>query len=206
MARGRIVSKSLSCSRRFNALTDRQNGLAEFTQLLFTLLIPHTDDFGRMTGDPFSVKMTVLPASPRPLGEFIQAMRALHEVELITVYQSSQSDIWLQVNKFDNHQTGLHKRTTSHIPEPKKSDSGTFPEFPGNSWSRARAEENGTEGKGIEEKGRIPPTVVVSNMGDWMNDSAPLPISEHTKTENLRRRMAQTIKRPHGVHAKKRIR
>lgn len=144
MARGRILSKSLSCSRRFNALVETQNGLAEFSQLLFALLIPHTDDFGRMPGDPFSVKMNVFPASPRTLSDFHQALRALHDSELITVYQRDTADIWLQVNKFEDHQSGLHKRTESKIPAPKKDAPRKFPEIPGNSWSRARAEENRT--------------------------------------------------------------
>lgn len=144
MARGRILSKSLSCSRRFNALVETQNGLAEFSQLLFALLIPHTDDFGRMAGDPFSVKMVVMPASPRALSDFCQAMRALHDIELITVYERD-SDIWLQVNKFEDHQSGLHKRTESKIPPPKKDLPRKFPEIPGNSWSRARAELKGRE-------------------------------------------------------------
>ncbi len=152
MARGRILSKSLSCSRRFNALSDSQNGLAEFTQLLFALLIPHSDDFGRMPGDSFSVKMNVFPASPRPLTEFSQALDALHHCELITIYQTDTPDIWLQINKFDDHQTGLHKRTKSHIPDQITGYSRNFPELPGNSGSRARAEENRTELKGTEGK------------------------------------------------------
>jgi hypothetical protein len=152
MARGRILSKSLSCSRRFNSLSDSQNGLAEFTQLLFAMLIPHTDDFGRMPGDAFSVKMAVFPASPRSLDEFTKALQALHDSELVTVYPGETIDIWLQINKFEDHQTGLHKRTKSNIPAPIPGNSRNFPDIPGNSWSRARAEENRTEGKGTEGK------------------------------------------------------
>lgn len=205
MARGRILSKSLSCSRRFNALVETQNGLAEFSQLLFTLLIPHVDDFGRMTGDPFSVKMTVFPASPRTLPEFYQALHALHDAELVTIYQRDTSDIWLQVNKFEFHQSGLHKRTESAIPPLQKDVPRKFPEIPGNSWSRARAEENRTEGKGIEEKGISTPPVVISNMEAWMKDAAPLPITEHQKRTNARKAIAQVMKRP-NVSAKRRTR
>ena len=147
-----MLSKSLGCSRRFNALHDVEPGIAEFAQLLFAMLIPHVDDFGRITGDPLSIKLAVLPASGRPLADFVTALHALHTVELITVYYA-KNDIWLQVSKFDDHQTGLHKRTASLVPPIPKDDSGKFPEIPGNSWSRARAEENRTEEKGTEGKG-----------------------------------------------------
>lgn len=193
-----MLSKSLSCSRRFNALTESQNGLAEFCQLLYTLLIPHVDDFGRMTGDPFSIKMTVLPASPRPISEFWQALSALHDVGLIAVYQD-KGDIWLQVNKFDDHQTGLHKRTESRIPKP----SGKFPEIPGNSWSRARAEENRTELKGTEEKSTPTPVVVSSN---GVQRSTHSPRSQSEQDHEVRLAMAASMRRPHDVSRKRRAR
>ncbi len=171
MARGRMLSKTLGVSRRFNAIADSAQALTEFTQLLYTLLVPHTDDFGRMSGDPFTIKMTVLPASPRSLADFRTAMAVLHQSQLITVYHVGD-ETWLQVNKFDEHQVGLHKRTASMIPAPTASQktsqippvieadsiSGKFPEIPGNpdvvrkfpemtgnSSSRARAELNLTE-------------------------------------------------------------
>lgn len=177
MARGRMLSKSLSCSRRFNALSESQNGLAEFTQLLFALLIPHSDDFGRMPGDPFSVKMTVFPASPRALPEFTEALHALHDSELITVYQGEHADIWLQVNKFDDHQIGLHKRTKSLIPDLKKANSRKFPEIPGNSGSRARAEENRTELNRREEKGISDPSFIAKERERDSSTSDEKPVS-----------------------------
>ncbi len=149
MARGRILSKSLSCSRRFNALADNPNGTAEFTQLLFAMLIPHVDDFGRMTADPQSVKFTVLPGSQRSFDEFAKALRALHDIGLITVYKVN-SENYLQINKFDEHQLGLHKRTSSLFPE-IPGNSRKSPEIPA---SRARAEQELKEkGTGTELKG-----------------------------------------------------
>src|SRR5215831_13765216 len=100
MARARLLSKSLGCSRRFNALLESHNGLAEFAQLLYAMLIPHADDFGRLTGDPFSVRLMVMPASPRPVEDFADAIRALHDVDLVTVYEIA-NDLWIQINKFD---------------------------------------------------------------------------------------------------------
>lgn len=142
MARGRILSRTLGSSRRFNALADQNPDLAEFAQLLFTLLIPHADDFGRMSGDPQSVKFQVFPGSSRKFPEFWSALEMLHITLLIDVYTVDDSgDIWLQVNKFDEHQQGLHKRTESRIQPPSPGNSRKFPEIPG----RARAELNRTE-------------------------------------------------------------
>lgn len=119
MARGRMLSRTLGSSRRFDALAELANGHCEFAQLLFTLLIPHTDDYGRMVGDAFTIKHQVFPTSPRPTSDFESALHALHDANLITIYENTADgcqSIWLQVNKFEEHQRGLAKRTQSRIP------------------------------------------------------------------------------------------
>lgn len=176
MARGRMLSKSLGCSRRFNAVPALANGLAEFAQLLFMLIVSHADDFGRMTADPFSVKLTVLPASGRSTEDFVVALEALHESRLLTIYLV-EDDLWLQIDKFDEHQSGLHKRTASKIPNPID-NSRKFPEIPGHSGSRARAELNLTELKGRELKGtekKIPQVItgVISSTSPQVKAATP---------------------------------
>ncbi len=130
MARGRILSRSLGCSRKFNAIPTVAGPLTEFSQLLYVLLIPHTDDFGRLTGDGQTVRLTVLPDSARTPAEFDRALTILHEVGLILRYRVND-DIWLQVNKFEDHQFSLNKRTKSRIPAPPPGASRNFQEFPG---------------------------------------------------------------------------
>lgn len=158
-----MISKSLSVSQRFNTIRDGPDVPAEFAQLLFTLLLPHTDDFGRMSGDPFSVKMTVLPASQRSIEHFAAALESLHAVHLIELYEA-EAEIFLQISKFEEHQSGLHKRTESKLPAP----SGKFPELPGNSRSRARAELNLnlTEQNRTKERRTVPaaPRLPVENL------------------------------------------
>jgi len=87
MARGRMVSKSLSTSEKRAALHDEAGPLAEFCQALYPLLIAHSDDWGCQQGDVFTIKHMVEPTSPRSLDEFRQALIAMHNVELITWYQ-----------------------------------------------------------------------------------------------------------------------
>jgi len=116
MARARLISKSLGSSRRFHALLSAAGKLGEFSQVLFVLIIPNTDDFGRMTGDAFTVKNVVLPSSPRSEADFERALDALQAVDLIDRYQVADV-MYLQVRQFDEHQANLHKRTESKFPE-----------------------------------------------------------------------------------------
>jgi hypothetical protein len=150
MARGRMLSKSLSTSTKRARLHHVLGppcpfcggSLAEFAQTLYPLLVAHADDFGREVADPFTVKSTIDPSSPRQLGHFVEALLGLETVGLIKLYQDGPR-ILLQIIDFDEHQRGLHKRTTSKFPAADLGISGNFPEVPGNSrefLSRARAE------------------------------------------------------------------
>src|SRR5688572_4202180 len=93
MARGRMISKSLSTSERFAALHESAGKLAEFCQSLYPLLLAHADDWGCQQGDPFTIKHAVFPTSPRRLPEFTTALKHLHNVGLITWYQAN--DKWI---------------------------------------------------------------------------------------------------------------
>lgn len=137
-----MISKSLSTSRRYAQLYEDAGPLGEFAQALFPLLIAHVDDFGRMSGDTFTVKHLCHPTSPRPLSDFEAALDAMVRVNLI-VRSTDNLVQRIQVVQFEEHQVGLHKRTESK-----------FPEIPGNSggFPLKRTELKGTEGKGSEEK------------------------------------------------------
>jgi len=124
MARGRLISKSLGSSRKFHRLLEVGGKLGEFCQVLYPLLIANTDDYGRMSGDAFTVKHVVLPSSPRSEHEFDIAIDTLQRVGLVTRYVVA-GDHYLQVVDFDAHQPNLHKRTMSRFP--------AIPESPGNS-------------------------------------------------------------------------
>lgn len=117
-----MISGSLSTSRKRAKLHAVAGPLAEFCQALYPMLVVHADDFGRMQGDTFTVKYSIEPTSPRPEGDFNAALDLLHDVGLIARYTVNGA-IYLEIINFDEHQTGLHKRTKSK-----------FPKFPGNSW------------------------------------------------------------------------
>lgn len=153
-----MISKTLSTSQKRAALHQVVPGLAEFCQQLYPLIVAHADDFGRLSGEPFTVKHAVDPTSPRLIPDFEMALLALHQVGLIVWYAGDEDRRFIQVTQFDGHQSGLHKRTASKFPEvPEnflelpgdanslgKGTSGNFPEIP--------SEEKRTELKGTEEK------------------------------------------------------
>jgi hypothetical protein len=152
MARGRMLSKSLSTSQRFADLA-KAGALCEFCQVLYPLIVSHADDFGRLQGDPFTVKHQCHPTSPRMIDQFAEALQWLHEVGLIVWYSVNYGSggsgrKYIQIVNFEAHQQGLHKRTRSAFPRVPDS-SGDFPEFPD---QLKGTEENLTEGNLTEEK------------------------------------------------------
>lgn len=155
MARGRMISKCLSTSEKYAALLSEAGALGEFCQALYPLVVAHADDWGRLQADSFTIKHLVLPFSPRSLDEFTAALQALHNVGLVQIY-STAGRSYMQVIDFDEHQTGLHKRIASRLPEPP-GNSGKFP--------LKRTEEKGTEQKRREEEPsaalRATPSVLV---------------------------------------------
>lgn len=134
MAEKRMISKSISISEKVNLLPDI------FDMLLFTWLIPHTDDFGRLTGSPAKVKALIVPMLEKTLRDVEASLSRLHEAELIIWYEINR-DKYIQIINFEKHQQGLHKRTNPKYPEYIPGNSGKFQEIP-------------LEGKGREEKGK----------------------------------------------------
>ena len=142
-----MISKSLSTSRKFAHLFTEAGELAEFSQVLFTLLVTHSDDFGRLPGDVFTIKHLVFPTSPRTIEHFDLALAALCRTGLIRRYSAHGSEC-IQIEKWDDHQTGLHKRTISKHPDPELPGiSGNFRDLP--------AQLNRTELNLTEQNGKV---------------------------------------------------
>lgn len=145
MARGRLISKSLSTSAKFAELQAVTPKLTEFCQSLYVLLVAHADDFGRQAGDVFTVKHVVAPASPRTMRDVEVALMALHNVGMIVWYEDAGRKC-IQINDFDAHQPGLSRRTESKFTAPT-GVSVKFTGAPGNSLltEQKLTEQNGTE-------------------------------------------------------------
>ena len=117
MARGRMISRTLGSSRRFSALANEAGALTCFARLLYVLCVTHADDFGRMEGDPFTIRHRVFPIAPESEQEFATALQALDTVGLISWYDVGDRKI-IEICQFQEHQQGLHRRTQSKFPDP----------------------------------------------------------------------------------------
>lgn len=139
MARGRMISRSLSTSERRAALHQEAGKLAEFCQSLYPLLVAHADDYGRQQGDVFTIKHAVDPSSPRRLQDFDAALRHLHNVRLIEWYEVDGKWV-VQIVNFESHQ---------HLS--KKAQKSKFPESPGTPGIFQNPPLKGTELKRTEQ-------------------------------------------------------
>ena len=71
MAKARMLHKKISVSLQVNRLTLP-------AKLLFTWMIPHTDDEGKMKGDPEFIRATVVPMAKwsfKKIREYLEEMQ-----------------------------------------------------------------------------------------------------------------------------------
>ncbi|SPY16938.1 putative prophage replication protein O [Paenibacillus polymyxa] len=146
MAEKRMISKVISISEKVNELPDI------FDMLLFTWMIPHTDDFGRLAGSPAKVKALVVPMLDKLVSDVKESLHRLQSAGLIEWYEADGQKV-VQVVNFEAHQQGLHKRTRSKFPDPPLDFPGSSGNFPNIPLEENRREENRTEQKGREENG-----------------------------------------------------
>ncbi|MGM1048365.1 MAG: DnaD domain-containing protein [Bacillota bacterium] len=85
-----------------------------------------------------------MPLLNKEIGDISSSLERLHANGLINWYEANGEKV-IQIENFDKHQQGLHKRTKSK-----------FPDFPGNSGNvqKIPSELKGTELNRTEEKGR----------------------------------------------------
>ena len=133
MARGRMVDKVISVSTRFKEL--------DWTgKALYLMMLPHTDDFGRMDGEPEVVRALICPMEKITVASVAKRLEHMAVIGLIAWYEHAGTR-YLSVAKFEEHQMGLHRRTKSRFPPPpthpehsiSPADSGYLPEIPGTS-------------------------------------------------------------------------
>ncbi|MCK9394195.1 MAG: hypothetical protein M0Q44_01220 [Methylobacter sp.] len=131
MASGRILKTQIS-------LSEQVNDLSLHAALLFTWMIPHADDFGRMVGNARKVKALVVPMrddfTSVKVDECLNEIADMHLIERYDV----NGEFFLKFPEWESHQSGLHKRTKSKLPAP------TETEIPGNS-GKFSVEQNRTE-------------------------------------------------------------
>jgi hypothetical protein len=209
MARGRMLDKSISYSKKAALavklgmqIKSENSGipLGEFTRIVYDSLLTHTDDFGRLDGDPFTIQHLCVPTFTHRTSEDIEiALTILDTTGLITWYDSG-SGLVIQIVKFDEHQVGLSRRTKSDYPEYKHefqrlsvkftevhalslnftevhASSLKFSEDAVSSSSRTRAEQNRTE----EKRTEVNTTAVLTSVQATL---PPVPIPDSLSSSN----------------------
>ena len=118
MANRRMLSKSISTSKKVTELYNKTGGCC-FYLLVYSWLHPHVDDFGRYDADPFTIKHNIVPTLKEDETDCKFAVLEMEEVGLVKTWEVDGKKV-LEIVAFDEHQTGLGKRTKSRYPDPPK--------------------------------------------------------------------------------------
>lgn len=78
-----MISRDLKKSRKLAELYKIAGDFADFCMVLYCIGIPHHDERGLITADPFDWKVSIHPLSPRSLDEFQHALELLCHVRLL---------------------------------------------------------------------------------------------------------------------------
>lgn len=149
MASGRILKHQISVS-------EQVNDLSIHSALLFTWMITHADDFGRMYGSARKIKALVVPMrDDLTIKKVEECLNEIVKANLIQRYEI-EGNFYIQFPSWEEHQSGLHKRTKSRFPELNEE---YFQEIPGNSGlteqNRTEQEENICSEKNNSEQVKI---------------------------------------------------
>lgn len=97
MANRRMLSKTISTSVKVNKLST-------FGALLYTWMIPHCDDNGRMDGEAIAVRAIVCPMRIETVEEVEKQLQTMEDVGLIRRYIVDDQQ-YLEIIGFSNFQT-----------------------------------------------------------------------------------------------------
>ena len=110
MAQWRAIHRGISTSARLVSLP-------EWVQLLFVQLVVNADDFGLLSGDLMTLKLTCCPGSVRSLAELSDALSLLEKARLVVVYELAKQQV-VEVSEWDEKQPRslIGKRTAPKYP------------------------------------------------------------------------------------------
>jgi len=106
----RMLSRTISISKKLSKVSDQ-------AALLFSWIIPHVDDDGRIEGDPQTIKAQVVPR--RWNVELVETyLMELSDVRLINYYKTDPENTFIEIIQFLRFQSfhGI-TRNPSNIPK-----------------------------------------------------------------------------------------
>lgn len=116
MAKARMLHKKISLSMQVN-------NLSLPTQLLFTWMIAHADDDGKLRGEPEYIKATVVPMKKWSFGLIKKYMEEIKSNKLIYYWQ--ENDEWfIEFIKWKDHQSIQSDRYKQSVLPSYKGDYG----------------------------------------------------------------------------------
>jgi hypothetical protein len=124
MASKRLLSRSITTSEKFNRLLPKNleaKGVPEpyLAMLLYVLMIPFTDDYGRLDGSLFWVKANIFPCLPVSEEKIQSLLTSLDDVGLIHYYSYGDPvRKCIEIINFDVHQPGIKHKSKSCFPNP----------------------------------------------------------------------------------------
>ena len=116
MAKARMLHKKISISQQVN-------NLSLPTQLLFTWMIAHADDEGRLRGESDYIRATVVPMknwSPKRIERYLEEIKSVN-----LIYRWEHNDEWIiEFIRWNEHQIIRKDRFTSSnlLSFPNKND------------------------------------------------------------------------------------
>lgn len=163
MARGRMLNKSISASRKFHLLPD------DTCRLLATWLVAHLDRNGVFYGDPVIVKSLIFPrrgdVSIEQVEMYLENMR---DIGLIILFESD-GQLWQYWSGFADNQTNLRTdRETTDFPAPVITQSKPLPQHPADELSTPENNSGAMPEEIRHDAGNIPatipPNIIESNL------------------------------------------
>ncbi len=136
MANRRMIAKNISLSEKFADLA------TDTARMLYLMMMPHTDDYGRFDASPRTFKATVCPLLKVRVEKIQAALDDLARVGLIFLYEVD-SHTYGKVCKFDEFQTFRSDRGRQAL----------YPDIPVTTSDIPKATSDGlSKGKGRKEK------------------------------------------------------
>lgn len=108
MARGRMLSSTLGGSKKFAQLK------TDTSRMIYMLLIPHTDAYGRVEADAVTLAGRVLTRLTTPIEEIEESLQDMERVGLIRLWEVDD-DEYLEIVDFHEHNAVVLSREAQAI-------------------------------------------------------------------------------------------
>lgn len=144
MARGRMIDKRISKSKKFAALKH------ERSRVLYFMMLPHLDVDGKFTGDPEEIKEDCCPKLKHSVHKIAESVIELADVGLLKLYEVDGRP-FIKYAKFSDFQLGIRKdkEAPSRLPDQVRTKDGPTPSLYLSLKLRLRKEGKGTESNTI---------------------------------------------------------